>query len=427
MLLVSHALSSDLTEKIRDGIKILHKNQECTIRFKFGSEHRERGNLDGRAAPVPARKVSMQSIGVGLIGTGFMGKAHAVAWSAVRAVYGDVPPIVQAHLADASEALAAEKAAEFGFARASGDWRAVIADPAVDVVSITTPNRFHAEMATAALGAGKHVWCEKPMAPTLEQSEAMLAAQRASGKVAILGYNYIQNPAIRHIGKLLDEGAIGTVNNVRVEMDEDFMADPATPFQQRHEASNGWGAIDDFGVHPLSLIRTLFGGVSRVMCDMSKPYPTRHTGAGERAVEVYDIATILVRLENGASGMIALSRTAWGRKGRIAVQIIGSRGSILYDQERMNEFQLYVTSDRPTEQGFRTVLTAPHHAPYDRFVPAPGHGLGFNDLKIIECRQLIGRMRGEESVAITFEEGILIERTVAAMARSFEEARWVDV
>ena len=177
----------------------------------------------------------------------------------------------------------------------------------------------------------------------------------------------------------------------------------------------------------LSLIRTLFGGVSRVMCDMAKPYPTRKANGGEREVEVYDIATILMRLENGASGLIALSRTAWGRKGRIAIQIFGSNGSILYDQERMNEFQLYVTADRATEQGFRTILTAPHHAPYDRFVPAPGHGLGFNDLKIIECRQLIGRMRDEETVAITFEEGILIERTVAAMARSFELGRWIDV
>ena len=147
----------------------------------------------------------------------------------------------------------------------------------------------------------------------------------------------------------------------------------------------------------------------------------------DRDVEVYDIATVLMRLENGASGLIALSRTAWGRKGRIAIQIVGAKGSILYDQERMNEFQLYVTSDRATEQGFRTVLTAPHHKPYDRFVPAAGHSLGFNDLKIIECRQLIGRMRGEETAAITFEEGILIERTVAAMARSFEEGCWIDI
>jgi predicted dehydrogenase len=369
----------------------------------------------------------MKSIGVGLIGSGFMGKAHALAWNAVRPVFGDVPEIRLAHLGDANHALARAKADEFGFAKASGDWRDVVADPEVEVVSITTPNKFHLEMATTALAAGKHVWCEKPMAPNLADAEQMLAAARQAGKVAVLGYNYVQNPVIRHIKKLIDEGAIGAVNHVRIEMDEDFMADPEAPFQQRHEKANGWGAIDDFSVHPLSLILTLFGPLERVMCDMAKPYPTRKTPEGEREVEVFDIATILMRLKNGASGFIAVSRTAWGRKGRIAIQIFGAKGSILFDQERFNEFQLYLTSDRPTEAGFRTVLTAPHHKPYDRFIPAPGHNLGFNDLKTIECRQLIGRMLGEETLSIDFEAGILIERAVDAMARSFQDRRWAVV
>ncbi|MBA3447279.1 MAG: Gfo/Idh/MocA family oxidoreductase [Pseudaminobacter sp.] len=369
----------------------------------------------------------MKKIGVGLIGTGFMGKCHALAWNAVKPVFGDVPDISLVHLADADLDLAAAKAGQFGFQNASGDWRDVIADAEVDVVSITTPNRFHAEMAIAALRAGKHVWCEKPMAPKLAEAEAMLEAARASGRIAILGYNYIQNPAIRQIKKLLDDGAIGAVNHVRIEMDEDFMADLEAPFQQRHEASNGHGALDDFAVHPLSLISTLFGGVARVMCDMAKPYPTRKTGDGDRPVEVFDIATILMRLQNGASGLVAVNRTAWGRKGRIALQIFGAKGSILYDQERMNEFQLYSTSDQPAGQGFRTILTGSHHPPYDRFIPAPGHSLGFNELKIIECRQLIGRMRGEDSVAIDFEQGVAIERAIDAMARSFREGRWIDI
>ncbi|MDW6025574.1 Gfo/Idh/MocA family oxidoreductase [Mesorhizobium sp. BAC0120] len=369
----------------------------------------------------------MKSIGVGLIGSGFMGKAHALAWNAVRPVFGDVPAIRLAHLGDANDALARAKADEFGFAKASGDWRQVVADPEVDVVSITTPNKFHLEMAAAALAAGKDVWCEKPMAPNLADAEKMLAAARQSGKVAVLGYNYVQNPVIRHISKLIGEGAIGAVNHVRIEMDEDFMADPEAPFQQRHEKANGWGAIDDFAVHPLSLILTLFGPLERVMCDMAKPYSTRKSPEGEREVEVFDIATILMRLKNGASGFIAVSRTAWGRKGRIAIQIFGAKGSILFDQERLNEFQLYLTSDGPTEAGFRTVLSAPHHKPYDRFIPAPGHSLGFNDLKTIECRQLIGRMLGEEALSIDFEKGILIERAVDAMARSFQEGRWVDL
>jgi predicted dehydrogenase len=301
-------------------------------------------------------------------------------------------------------------------------------DPAVDVVSITTPNAFHPEMAIAALEAGKHVWCEKPMATRLEDAERMLAAARASGKVAALGYNYIQNPIVRLIRRLLDEGEIGDVNHVRLEMDEDFMADPEAHFYWKSEASSGHGALDDFGVHPLSLVRALFGGVRRVCGHMAKPYADRPVqGGGRRAVETYDIATVLLELESGASGVMALNRSAWGRKGRIALQLFGPKGTIVYDQERMNEVQLYTADGAKETQGFRTILTAPHHPPYDKFIPAPGHGLGFNDLKIIECRELMRCIDGEAAHLITFEDGIRIERTVDAIARSARVGRWVEV
>jgi predicted dehydrogenase len=367
-------------------------------------------------------------IGVGLIGTGFMGKCHALAWTTVRTVFGDTPEIRLAHLGEANDQLAAQKGREFGFARASGDWRAVIADPDVHVVSITTPNKFHREMAVAALEAGKHVWCEKPMAAQFADAEAMLAAaKKKPGQVTALGYNYIQSPAIRHIKKLLDEGAIGTVNHVRMEMDEDFLADPDAPFQQRHEAINGYGALDDFGVHPLSLLHVLLGRMKSVICEQAKPHATRNTPQGPRAVEVYDIASALFRLENGVTGVLAIDRAAWGRKGRIQIQIFGSKGSIVFDQERFNEFQLYVTSDRPTEQGFRTILASPVHEPFGRFHPGAGHGMGFNELKTIECRELINRIEGKPAHLVDFAEGIEIERTVHALARSSDEKRWVDV
>jgi predicted dehydrogenase len=370
----------------------------------------------------------MTSLGVGLIGTGFMGKCHALAWNAVAAVFGDVPRPRLAVLAEVDPDLAARRAAEFGFARATGNWRDLVADPAVDVVSVTAPNAFHPDMAIAALEAGKHVWCEKPMASSLAEAERMAAAARASGKVAVLGYNYIQNPMVGLMRKLLDEGRIGAVNHVRVEMDEDFMADPEAPFYWKSEASSGHGALDDFGVHPLSLLTVLVGPVRRVCGHMAKPYAERPLpGGGRRAVETYDIATVLIELESGASGFIAVNRSAWGRKGRIAVQIFGSKGTIAYDQERMNELQLYTAEGETELQGFRTILAAPHHPPYGRFIPAPGHGLGFNELKTIECRALIGRIRGEDARAIDFEEGIRIERTVDAMARSAHEGRWVEV
>lgn len=367
----------------------------------------------------------MDRIGVGLVGTGYMGKCHALAWNAVAPVFGDVPRPRLVHLAEANLPLAEKRAAEFGFEKATGDWRDLIDDPEIDVVSITTPNKFHAPMAIAALEAGKHVWCEKPMAPSLAEAEAMAKAAEGSGRVAMLGYNYIQNPMVRHIRKLLSEGAIGAVNHVRVEMDEDFMADADTPFAARNEAANGYGALDDFAVHPLSILQTLFGNMTRVLCDMDKPYADRPIPDGtRRAVENYDAASVLFHLRDGISGVLMVNRAAWGRKGRIALQIFGSRGSILYDQERMNELQLYQAAGRESEQGFRTILAAPLHPPYDRFIPAPGHGLGFNELKIIECRQLVGRILGESTLGIGFEDGLEIERAVHAMARSFQRGRW---
>ena len=370
----------------------------------------------------------MAPLGVGLIGTGYMGKCHALAWNSVAPVFGDVEPPRLAVLAEVSQELAERKAAELGFARATGDWRSLVADPAVDVVSITAPNEFHPAMAIAALEAGKHVWCEKPMAIVLADAERMSAAARVSGRVAVLGYNYIQNPVIGLIRRVLAEGRIGPVNHVRVEMDEDYMADPEARFTWKSEARSGHGALDDFGVHPLSLILVLLGTVRRVCGQMAKPYRDRPVaGGGRRAVETSDIASALLELDNGATGIVALNRCAWGRKGRIAVQIFGSKGTIAYDQERMNEVQLYTTDLPPETQGFRTILSAPHHPPYDRFIPAPGHGLGFNDLKIIECRALIGRIRGEATLAIDFEDGVRIERTVDAIARSARTGTWVDV
>lgn len=369
----------------------------------------------------------MARLGVGLIGTGYMGKCHALAWNSVAAVFGDVERPALVGLAEVDADLARRRGAELGFESSTGNWRDLLADPRIDVISVTTPNQFHAEMAIAALESGKHVWCEKPMATSLADAERMLAAQRASGRVAVMGYNYIQNPLIRHMAALIREGAIGAVTHVRVEMDEDYMADPAEPFYWKSEARSGYGALDDFAVHPLSLLSVLIGLPVEVMAAMAKPYPDRpDRNGGRRAVENHDIASVLMTFEGGLSGALMANRSAWGRKGRIFVQIYGADGSILYDQERMNEFQLYDRSGNPANHGFRSVLTSGHHPVYGRFVPAPGHGLGFNDLKIVECRELLSSIAGSPAHVIDFDTGLRIERAVHAMARSHAERRWVN-
>ncbi|RIX99751.1 gfo/Idh/MocA family oxidoreductase [Aureimonas flava] len=367
--------------------------------------------------------MASDTIGIGLVGTGFMGKCHALAWNAVAATFGETRRPRLVHLAEARGDLAAERAEAFGFARWTDDWRALVADPEVEVVSIAAPNPFHADMARAALEAGKHVWCEKPMATTREDARSMLEAWRRSGRVAALGYNYVQNPALRQMEELIRDGAVGTVNHVRLEMDEDFMADPDAPFAFKNGAESGLGALDDFAVHPLSILWRLAGPVASAMTDQAKPYASR----GGRAVETHEIATSLLRLRSGASGLLTANRAAWGRKGRIAVQVFGSRGTLLYDQERMNEFQLFTREGDGRTQGFRTVLSAPAHAPYGAFVPAPGHGLGFNDLKVIEAHEVLAAIEGRPARIVDFEIGFAIEETVHAMARSHQLGRWVDV
>ncbi|MGV0877687.1 Gfo/Idh/MocA family oxidoreductase [Martelella sp. FLE1502] len=370
----------------------------------------------------------MSSIGIGLIGTGYMGKCHALAWNAVGPTFGDCPPVRLVHLAEVDRDLAREKARAFGFEKATGEWRDLVADPDVDVISIAAPNAFHPDMAIAALESGKHVWCEKPMAPKFEDALKMRDAARVAGRAAVLGYNYIQNPMIRQIARFLEQGAIGAVNHIRLEMDEDFMADPDQFFYWKSEASSGYGALDDFAVHPLSLIRMLFGRLASVTTDMARPYAERPLkNGGKRAVETHDIASVLFRMENGASGVLMANRAAWGRKGRIAIQIFGSAGSITYDQERMNEVELYRAGGPAEEAGYARILAGPAHPPYGQFIPAPGHGLGFNDLKVIECRHLIAAMAEEPAHVIDFEKGVEIERAVHAMAEAHEKRGWIDI
>jgi predicted dehydrogenase len=369
----------------------------------------------------------VETIGVGLIGTGYMGKCHALAWTSVRPVFGDTPIVRRVALCEVEAGLAKRRADEFGFETSTADWKALISNPAVDVVSITTPNAWHAPMAVAALEAGKHVWCEKPMAPSLPDAERMAEAARRSGRVAILGYNYIQSPAIRHIGKLLRQGAVGPVTHFRIEMDEDYMADAEAPFSWRSERSAGYGALDDFAVHPMSLISVLFGMPAEAFGEMRKPYADRPDGAARRAVENFDIATAVLRMGDGASGVIQVSRCAWGRKGRVQLQIFGAKGAIVFDQERFNEVGVYLADGPAEDQGFRTVLMGPAHPPYERFIVAPGHQMGFNDLKIVEAHELLSRVAGKPSLTIDFDQGLAIERVIHAIARSSSEGRWVAV
>lgn len=363
----------------------------------------------------------MKTIGIGLIGTGFMGKCHALAYGAVKAVFGDVPAPRLELLCDTPADTAAAMAEQFGFARATDDWRALVADPAVELVCITTPNKLHCEMAVAALEAGKHVHCEKPMALTLEDARRMTEAARKSAGRTIVGYNYIRNPAFLHAQKLIRDGAIGRLIHFRGFVDEDYQADPGLPWTWRAtKADAGLGALGDMGCHMVSMALGLMGPIESVVGDIRTVHATRPSPeTGEhRPVENEDIASAILSFESGVQGLFSTSRSAWGRKNTMAIEVHGTEGMIRFDQERMNELQLYRNTGDRAEQGFRTILSGPAHPPFASFTPAPGHQLGFNDLKTIEAADFLRAVAQGREAQPSFADAFHIEQIIHAIAVS---------
>lgn len=361
----------------------------------------------------------MNALGLGLIGTGFMGKAHALAYRAAPAVFGDLPKVDLAVLCDQDAEIADRMAAQFGFRTGTTDWHALVTSPEVDVVAITSPNALHFDMALAAIKAGKHVHCEKPMSITLDQARQMEAAARAHGTKTMVGYNYTQNPAFRHAQQLIEEGAIGTPVHFRGWVDEDYQADPDLPWSWRcTHAQAGLGALGDLGCHLVSLAYGLMGPVESLVADTQIIHKTRPLpdGSGHAAVDNEDTASAIVRFSSGAQGTLCTSRSAWGRKNRLDWEVHGTKGMITYQQERLNELQLYQDVGARSTQGFRTILTGPDHTPYGAFCPAPGHQLGFGDVKTIEVAAFLRWIDGGPQSAPTFTDALPFEAIIHSIA-----------
>jgi Predicted dehydrogenases and related proteins len=354
-------------------------------------------------------------LGVALIGTGFMGKCHAMAWNNVSTVYGGARPRLEI-LCDVSPEAAKTHAAPFGFARAMTDWQAAVEDPAVDVVSITTPNGFHREMAEAALRAGKHVWLEKPMALTLDDAEHMAAlATEHPGQMTMLGYNYLRSPAFKTAQTLVRSGEFGTPLAFRGVYDEDYSADPAQPWSWRlTHAGGGLGALGDLGCHLVSQMIALMGPVAELTAMTQIAIPTRPSDEGPKAVENDDSAMALIRFASGAQGSFATSRVARGRKCRLQWEVHGSDGTLVFDQENMNELWVHKSGDA----GFTRHLTGPEQPEFAAFCPAPGHNFGFNEQKVVEARDLLRAIAGGPNAGPDFAHGLTIERIIHAMATS---------
>ena len=374
--------------------------------------------------------MTKQPLGIGLIGSGFMGRTHALGFLNAARLFDLPAPPVPEMLADVTEEAARRAAASLGFRRATGDWRALVADPAVHVVAITTPNALHREMALAAIAAGKHVHCEKPLAPTAADARAMTDAAARAGVVTAVGFNYLKNPMLALARDIIRSGEIGEVRSFTGVHAEDYMADAEAPWTWRLDPDAAGGALADIGSHIIATARFLLGPIERVLGDVVTALPSRPAAPGSaerRAVAVDDIARAHLRFANGASGALEASWVATGRKMRHDFEIAGSRGAIAFSQERLNELLLYRTDDPPSQRGFRTIFAGPAHPPYGAFCVAAGHQIGFNDLKTIEMRDFLLAIAGTPTGHADFAEGLAVLETTEAIVTSSREGRWVRV
>ncbi|MEX1663544.1 Gfo/Idh/MocA family protein [Thioclava sp. 15-R06ZXC-3] len=367
-------------------------------------------------------------VGIGLIGAGFMGRCHANAFRAVGGLF-DLPVAPKlSMLADVTPVAAERSAAALGFGRYTADWRALVADPEIDIVAITAPNRLHEPIALEAIACGKTVYCEKPLAPTAAACKRMTESAEEKGILTLVGFNFLRNPMIALAREIIESGEIGQVTSFRGRHAENYMCDPTTPHSFRTDRVGG-GALADIGSHILSMARFLLGPIQRVngTCHTIHSMRPKDAGGSELApVEVDDMCHAILQFENGAQGSIEANWAATGRTMDLSFEVTGTKGAIVFSQERMNELLLWSPSTLG-RAGFSRIEAGPDHPPYQNFCPAPGHHLGFNDLKVVEVAGLLTAWAGGPRTGTDFREAWAVQKTVEAIAAASELGAWQDI
>jgi predicted dehydrogenase len=395
------------------------------------------------SGPGAEAKAGKPTLGVGMVGYAFMGAAHSQGWRTVGRVF-DLPrsPVLAAVCGRDASAVRA-MADRHGWAAAETDWRALIARDDVDLVDICTPGDSHAEIALAALAAGKHVLCEKPLANTVEEAEAMTEAAEAAfarGQVSMVGFNYRRLPATSLARKMVAEGRLGALRHVRVTYLQDWLVDPQFPLTWRlRKELAGSGALGDLGAHIVDLAQYLAGepvvGVSALTETFvrERPLPggvssglSAVSGASPRAegvgtVTVDDAALFTGRFASGALASFEASRFATGRKNSLRIELNGERGSLAFDLERLNELSYHDHTEPGTHAGFRRILvTEPDHPYLEAWWP-PGHGLGYEHTFTHQARDLVRAIAVGRRPEPSFADGLRVQRVLAAVEESAEK------
>jgi predicted dehydrogenase len=377
------------------------------------------------------------SIGVAVIGAGMAGRSHAAGYRSASTVYGEgLPEIRLAAIADVNPAFAADTARRFGYERAEGGWEAVAAADDVDVVSVVVANPLHRQIVEGLLAAGKHVLCEKPMAPTVTDAEAMVAAAEASGRETGIGFVFRRSPAINAIRDQLASGAIGRPVHFNGHYWCDYGVDPRAPMSWRYKGGPGSGALSDIGSHLIDLAEFVCGPIQSVRGAVLSTFVTERAlplgaAVGHAAAEVSDVTepvenedlvTFTATFASGATGTLSASRAAYGLANSLGFELFTSLGAATFDLARAGEFGFIDPTPPGPTQGFRQVLVGPAHPYLTGGLPMdfPGVGYGQNDLFTFQARAFLEQVAGLEGVPrlASFSEGLHNLRLLDAVVAS---------
>ncbi|WMT42333.1 Gfo/Idh/MocA family oxidoreductase [Paenibacillus sp. D2_2] len=385
----------------------------------------------------------MNQLRVGMIGYKFMGKAHSNAYRALPMFFPEALKPEMAVLCGRNEQAVTEAASRLGWSEITTDWKQLIARDDIDLIDINAPSNAHKEIALAAAKAGKHIFCEKPLALSLVDSREMLRAAEEAGIAHMIGFNYRFSPAVQLAKKLVESGRLGKIYHFRAWFLQDWVMDPDFPLVWRLQKDiAGSGSLGDLGAHLIDLSHYLVGDINEVI-GMSetfikeRPLAEEMTGlsatgsadpnAPRGQVTVDDATLFMARFANGALGSFEATRFAAGHRSTNSFEINGSLGSVKFDFERMNELEVYFTSDDVDVQGVRRVLaTDPAHAYSEAWWP-PGHTIGFEHTFIHEMLELTNAIREGRQPAPNFQDGVKCQAVLEAVERSIEQRRWVEI
>ncbi|MBB5799197.1 Gfo/Idh/MocA family protein [Streptomyces caelestis] len=382
----------------------------------------------------------VDTLGVAVVGFGWMGRVHTQAYARVRHHYPQLPLVpTLVTVAEEVPGRAEEAAAQFGFASTTRDWREVAADPRVQAVSITAPNFLHREIGVAMAEAGKHIWIEKPVGLTAEDARAVADAVAEADVQGTVGFNYRNAPAVEAARELISSGEIGTVTHVRVRLFSDYAAHPEGALTWRYERERGGsGVLGDLASHGADLARHLLGDITSLTADTAiflpeRARPTGATAGHSRAsggelgpVENEDYVSCLLRFASGARGVLEACRVSVGEQNNYGFEVHGTKGAVFWDFRRMNELGI----SRGTtyqDQSVSTVYVGPGHGEFAAFQPGAANAMGYDDLKVIEAHRFLRSIAEGAPHGATLTDAVQSAAVLDAVSRSVASGAWVAV